>query len=251
MPRLLLVLAAFLLAAAARAAAPAQPAPAAPAAPAAAPADSNPSIDQEALLAEVTSQIADHFHLEGKLHLDLARAWSLPSLPAGTPFHTTVVEFTSAPASSMLVRCRLEAGGAPLPLVTLSLRAQLWTDVWTTREPLESGQAFDPSRLDTRPCDLLRDRDAIPADIADRDLILARSVPAGRTLTWRDVARRPLVRRGETVEVSAVEGPLSVTLKALATQNGAKGDTVLVRNLESRKEFTAVVVDENRVQVRF
>ena len=36
-----------------------------------------------------------------------------------------------------------------------------------------------------------------------------------------------------------------------ATQNGSRGDLVLVRNFESKKEFTAVVVDEHRVQVRF
>jgi flagella basal body P-ring formation protein FlgA len=34
-------------------------------------------------------------------------------------------------------------------------------------------------------------------------------------------------------------------------ENGAQGDTVTVRNPESQKNFAAVVVDENRVQVRF
>jgi flagella basal body P-ring formation protein FlgA len=113
------------------------------------------------------------------------------------------------------------------------------------------GQAFDPARLELQRCDLLRERDALPASISDRDYLFARAVPAGRTLVWRDLTRRPLVRKGDTVEVSAVEGSLTVTIHALATQNGGRGDLVLVRNLESKKEFTAVVVDENRVQVRF
>jgi flagellar basal body P-ring formation protein FlgA len=34
-------------------------------------------------------------------------------------------------------------------------------------------------------------------------------------------------------------------------QNGAQGEAVTVRNLEPRKDFTAFVIDENRVQVRF
>jgi flagella basal body P-ring formation protein FlgA len=40
-------------------------------------------------------------------------------------------------------------------------------------------------------------------------------------------------------------------MKALAMENGAQGDTVTVRNPVSQKNFAAVVVDENRAQVRF
>jgi flagella basal body P-ring formation protein FlgA len=40
-------------------------------------------------------------------------------------------------------------------------------------------------------------------------------------------------------------------MKALAKQNGAQGEAVTMMNLESRKDFTAIVVDENHVQIRF
>jgi flagella basal body P-ring formation protein FlgA len=76
-------------------------------------------------------------------------------------------------------------------------------------------------------------------------------VQAGRVLTWRDISRRPLVRKGDTVEVSAVDGALTITMKAVAMENGAQGDTVTIRNPDSRRDFSAQVVDENRVQVRF
>lgn len=210
-----------------------------------------PLVLDEAQLADLARQLTDHFHLAGELQLDVVRAWALPSVPAGTSPRLVITEFTSAPASSMLVRCRLEAGSAPLSSCSIALHAQLWADVWAAREPLEVGQIFDPAQLELRRSDLLRERDSLPASVSDHDYVLARHVPAGRVLAWRDVARRPLVRKGETVEVCAIEGPLTVTLKALATQNGGRGDTVLVRNQDSKREFTAVVVDENRVQVRF
>jgi flagella basal body P-ring formation protein FlgA len=63
--------------------------------------------------------------------------------------------------------------------------------------------------------------------------------------------RRPLVKKGDFVEVSAVDGLLVVTMKALALESGAQGETVTVRNPESQKNFSAMVVDENRVRVRF
>ncbi|MCX6945752.1 MAG: flagella basal body P-ring formation protein FlgA [Opitutales bacterium] len=40
-------------------------------------------------------------------------------------------------------------------------------------------------------------------------------------------------------------------MKALALENGAQGDTVTLRNPESHKDFSALVIDENHVQVRF
>ena len=51
--------------------------------------------------------------------------------------------------------------------------------------------------------------------------------------------------------MSAVEGLLTITMKGLAMENGAQGDTVTIRNPESHKDFSALVVDENHVQVRF
>jgi flagella basal body P-ring formation protein FlgA len=156
----------------------------------------------------------------------------------------------------MLVRVRLLADGQPVSTnretdLALVLRASLWRDVWAARQPLSVGATFDPAELETRRVDLFRERDLLPAGVGDRTFIIARAVPAGRSLTWRDITRRPLVKKGETVEVSAASGLLVVTMKALAMESGARGDTVTVRNPQSQKNFAAVVVDENRVQVRF
>jgi flagella basal body P-ring formation protein FlgA len=40
-------------------------------------------------------------------------------------------------------------------------------------------------------------------------------------------------------------------MKGQATRSGALGDVVVVRNLESKREFSAEVIDENKVRVRF
>ena len=88
--------------------------------------------------------------------------------------------------------------------------------------------------------DCFRERDA-PAGHGRRRTshLFARDVPADRLLTWHDIARRPLVRKGEMVESTATEGKLYVTMKALALENGARGDLITVRNLESRKDISA------------
>jgi flagella basal body P-ring formation protein FlgA len=223
--------------------------PSAPTTQTVSPAASSP-LAQDAFVTAVTRDLAAHFNLEGELQLELLRPWTPPDRVA-RDWQVQMAEYPTVPSSSMLVRCRVLADGASVADQTLVLRAALWRDVWVARQPLDNGAAFDAALLDARRVDLFRERDALPATVGDRTFVFARSVQAGRTLTWRDIARRPLVRKGEVVEVSANEGQLVITMKALAMQNGAQGEAITVRNLESRKDFTAFVVDENRVQVRF
>ncbi len=205
---------------------------------------------QEQFLATLTRDLAAHFNLEGELQLELLRPWTPPERVA-RDWQVQIVEFPAVPASSMLLRCRILADGAPLGDATIVIRAAHWRDAWIARQPLSNGATFDVTLLETRRVDLFRDRDALPAVVGDRSFIFTRGVQAGRLLTWRDVGRRPLVRKGELVEVSASDGQLVIMMKALAMQNGAQGEVVTVRNLDSKKDFSAFVIDENRVQVRF
>ncbi len=207
-------------------------------------------LTREHLLAELSRHVAAHFNLEGELQLELIRPWTPPARLADS-WLLDILEFPSIASSSMLIRCRAFGDGEPSSDWTLVVRASLWRDAWAARMPLANGDTFDPSMLEVRRVDLFRERDALPAAVGDRSYALTRAVTAGRLLTWRDVGRRPLVKKGHLVEVSAVEGQLVVTMKALAMENGAQGETVTVRNPESRKDFAAMVVDENRVQVRF
>jgi flagella basal body P-ring formation protein FlgA len=201
-------------------------------------------------ISQLTSDLSGHFKLDGELQLELLRPWSPPSRVAET-WMIELLEYPTVAAGSMLVRCRVLADGVNAGESTLVLRATLWRDVWVARQPLVNGATFDPATLDVRRVDLFRERDALPAAVGDHSYLMTRAVNAGRVLTWRDITRRPLVRKGNLVEVSAGDGQLLITMKAVAMENGAEGDTVTVRNPDSRKDFAAMVVDENRVQVRF
>jgi flagellar basal body P-ring formation protein FlgA len=207
-------------------------------------------LTHEQFVAALTRDVAAHFNLEGDLQVELLRPWTPPARVAAA-WTVSLLEYPAVPSASMLVRCRVLADAQLVGDTSLVLRASLWRDVWVSRTPLTSGTVFDPSQLEPRRVDLFRERDVVPAAVGDRTYIFARSISAGRLLTWHDIARRPLVKKGDLVEVSASEGHLLVTMKALAMENGAQGDTVTVRNPESQRNFAAVVVDENRVQVRF
>ncbi len=207
-------------------------------------------LTQDAFVSSLTRELTAHFNLEGDLQLELLRVWTPPQLVA-RDWQVIITEYPSVAASAMLLRCRILADGNPATEATITLRASHWRDAWVARQPLTHGATFDPALLEARRVDLFRDSDALPAAVGDQTFVFTRGVNTGRTVTWRDIARRPLVKKGDMVEVSAAEGSLSITMKALALQSGAQGEAVTLRNLESRKDFTAFVIDENRVQVRF
>lgn len=207
-------------------------------------------LTRDAFVAALRQEVAAHFSLEGDLVVELLRPWAPPAKVA-TQWTVSVIEFPTLPNSTMMLRCRVLADGVQVGDSTVLVKASLWRDAWATRAPLTIGATFEPALLEVRRVDLLRDRDALPAAVGDRSYIFARGVAAGHLLTWRDISRRPLVKKGTMVDVSAVDGNLVVTMKAVAMENGAQGETVTVRNPDSRKDFAALVVDENRVQVRF
>jgi len=217
--------------------------------PVAAPAATAP-YDGERFRAELSRLLAAHFNLDGDLQVDFLRPWNPPGQTAAN-WQAMVTEFPSTPSSLMVLRYRLIADGAPADDTSLMVRASLWRDVWFARQPVASGSIFDPGVLETQRVDCFRVHDALPASAGDRSLIFARDVPADRMLTWHDLIRRPLVRKGDLVEAEAREGELFVSMKAMALENGANGDIITLRNLESHAEISGQVVDDNRVEIRF
>ncbi len=207
-------------------------------------------LTREDFVAAVSNNFVSHFNLEGELQLELLRSWSAPARVA-REWTVDMAEYPALMAPAMLARCRVLADGQIAGEYTVTLHAALWRDAWAARQPVSANATFDPTLLEVRRVDFLRERDALPAAVGDRSFVFARAIQPNRLLSWRDVARRPLVRKGDYVEVAAIDGLLQVTLKGLAMENGAQGDTVTIRNPESRKDFTAQVVAENRVQIRF
>ncbi len=207
------------------------------------------STDSERMLADLARDLTGRFQLDGQLHLEMVRPWTAPE-NFQSPFRISVLEAPSGLASSVILRVRVQDAKDAQVDTTFVLRAQLLREVWVTRGAIQHGAAFDPAELDTRTIDVLRERDTVAVADATTDLTFSHGVNGGRIVTWRDVAKRALVRKGEVIQVSAVDGALSISMKALAMENGGAGESIRVRNIESKKEFTAEVVGNARAQVR-
>lgn len=209
-----------------------------------------PTYTQELFLADLTQQLSERYRVNGDLQVDLIRAWKVPASGAEA-VSLVVMEAPATLAPTLLVRIRLLSSAGPLVETSLLIRAQLMREVWVARAPAERGTTFDPSQFDTRLVDTLKERDAVSTtETVGNEFSLARSIASGRVLTRHDIARRALVRKGQVIEVCAVSGSLTVSMKALAIESGTAGETVRVRNLESKKEFSALVVSDAHAEVR-
>lgn len=200
----------------------------------------------DAWLDSVAQTLAQHYHTDSAWTLTLVRPYTPPADAL-----VEVTEMPATPASQMMLRLQVHAVDGTTSNLTVFVRAQLWSDAWIAREPLSRGGALEPQLIELRRVDVLRERDVITGDTELADLMMNRSLPAGRFLTWRDVVRRPLVQRGQMIEVAAIDGTLAVSMKALALEDGLAGELVRVRNTESRREFAAVVTAPGQAEVRF
>ena len=86
-------------------------------------------------------------------------------------------------------------------------------------------------------------------DVADLvGLAARRSLRTGQAVRERDLERPRLVSRNKTVTVEYRNGGLVLTIRALATEAGAMGDIINIRNQSSNRVFEGRVIGLDRVQ---
>lgn len=77
----------------------------------------------------------------------------------------------------------------------------------------------------------------------------ARDLDADEVVTKSMVIAEPLVRSGDHVTVRSIVGAVQVEGRAVAAQNGFRGETIRVVNPDSRKAIRARVVGPGEVEV--
>jgi flagella basal body P-ring formation protein FlgA len=200
-------------------------------------------------LPQLQQQLADRFPVNGELKIQAAAPWGRILVP--TTYQLTIVDYPGAGLSSaFVVRCKLTADGQGLGEFQIPLRAEVWREVWVTEGRLDRGQTLDRSLLTAQKVDVLRERETLlSSDVDPGAFDVAQSVAAGRPLTRRDVAERPVIHKGDVVDVIAHQGAFSIRMKAQALENGIARELIKMRNIESRKDFNAQVINESEVEV--
>jgi flagella basal body P-ring formation protein FlgA len=80
--------------------------------------------------------------------------------------------------------------------------------------------------------------------------VARRLIRAGQRITSNALDEPKDVTRGDIVQVKVVDGRATLSFDGLAVSSGKKGDTILVHNSASGRNFRAVVEEKGRAVVR-
>ncbi|MFP4157360.1 MAG: flagellar basal body P-ring formation chaperone FlgA [Opitutales bacterium] len=129
--------------------------------------------------------------------------------------------------------------------VQVSHLKKVWVvDQNVSRGDLVGGQAVKSERRDV----YAERGEAIPASESLANFEAARSLTRGRVLSWADLEERPQVRKNAIVDVEFTKGALEIRMRGRAMDDGMLGDLITIRNLNTSREFIALVRGENLVE---
>jgi flagella basal body P-ring formation protein FlgA len=77
------------------------------------------------------------------------------------------------------------------------------------------------------------------------------SIPAGRVITYRLLKTPIIIKRGDNVEIILKTSNIIIRTTGEAMQNGSEGAVIRVKNISTKRDITAKVIDSNTVKVGF
>lgn len=140
----------------------------------------------------------------------------------------------------------------PVRSVRVCGRVEVYRDVVCAAGDIRRGDIIRSSLLTTARMPVSR----LSNKVFDRPeslvgMAMKHSVNAGRIITGNMVISPVVIRRGAKVTILAQAPCITVRVPGRAVEQGAAGDFIRVRNLQSRKEIVARVRDNRTVTVIF
>lgn len=133
---------------------------------------------------------------------------------------------------------------APLALCILS--TPTWAADITANTVLKRGSILTNSNISVS-LNTGENLEAVRKNYVGQQLI--RTVYAGHKIETRYLGEPVLVKRNAQVNMVYSFGAMRLSAKGRALQAGAKGETINVMNVSSRKKVLAVILDNNIVEV--
>ncbi len=174
------------------------------------------------------------------------------SLPAGSMEFKLLNQVHNAYLGKKKLAVAVFVDGREYAKVTLIGRLKLVVEAVVTTRRLARHQVLTAEDVKVVRLDISQIAgDLLPAADLAIGQRLKRSMRAGSPLFADLLEPQPLVKRGDRVMIEAKSGVITVTVPGEVRSSGARGDSVRVKNLMSRREVYAKVLDERTVQVMF
>lgn len=192
----------------------------------------------------------DYVRDRGDLELQLTRPWTPTQVP-DDPLSVRVLELPVAGVtSSFIARFEIRAGNEVAGIHQVQAQARILREVWVANTPLQRGQPVSESDLAREPRDLLTVRNALtqlPENPTTFEI--AENITPGTALSTRSIRPRRIIQRGRLLDALLQDGPLVISIRVEALEDGHAGQIVRVRNVRTRREFRGRVQDEETIRL--
>lgn len=141
-----------------------------------------------------------------------------------------------------------EADGKVLRRVAGTAKLTLWVTVPTAVRPLNKGETLTPEAITFMRMNAAQMKD-LPWDGQGGPWQILRSIGTGEPILQSDLGNKMMVRRGNILTLIYERGNLKMTIQAEALSDGAPGQTIPVRNLQTKKQIYATVLDGSTVVI--
>jgi flagella basal body P-ring formation protein FlgA len=190
----------------------------------------------------------DHVQDKGELELRFTRPWQIVTV-SNEPITLNILQLPTAGVSpNFIVRFELTTPTHSIGTYQMPVTAQVWREIWVARSPLTRGELLANCDRVKERRDVLALRDAALGDEIDAAAWqLAANVPAGAPIYENSVKLRTIVHRGQAAMALVRDQAMTVSLKVEVLEDGALGQDVRVRNIQSERIFHGKVQDERTI----
>jgi flagella basal body P-ring formation protein FlgA len=192
----------------------------------------------------------DYVGGRGTLEIHFTRPWSL----AAVPEEPVSLQITDVPPAGVLPNLvagfELWCGKERIGSWQAPLQARVWRDIPVAHAAILRGQLLHEADITLERRDVLSQHETcIQFPVTDTLLESAGSIQAGMPVWSRLTRARPVMRRGQLVEAVFQDGPMTISLKVEALEDGTLGQTVRVRNPKTRRELYGKIQTQDLVSI--
>ncbi len=186
----------------------------------------------------------------GEVEVRLSRPWRTIQIP-DEPLEIRLQDLPAAGLQSLIsLKVEVLAAGESVGGWFQPIQVRHWCEVPVAASALRRGTPLADAETVMERRDVLASRSilrALPAAIQDYEL--AEGLAAGQPLTERSLRHKTVVFRGRRIDARVQAGSLEITTKVEALEDGHPGQSIRVRNPQSKREFRGVVQAEDTVLI--
>jgi flagella basal body P-ring formation protein FlgA len=186
----------------------------------------------------------------GTLEIHFTRPWQDVTMPE-EPISLQLGEIpTSGILPSMVAGFELWCGKERLGAWQAPLQAHIWRDMPVAHSPVLRGQLLRDADITLERRDVLVQRDdCIEFPVTESSLEAACAIQAGAPICTHLTRARSVLKKGQLVDAIFKDGPMTISLKVEAMEDGAQGQTVRVRNPKTRRELYGKIQTQDLVLI--